>query len=152
MYTRASAKWAYKVGLNVDWIAFVSEQWLLIGILLVLGFTLFYVESKRAGDSIDYHQVTRLLNNDNGVLVDLRDSKEFSAGHIVDALNIPFAKLAARSSELEKHRKKTIILVDKMGQHSGAAAKQLREKGFETARMKGGMTEWSSQNLPVVKA
>jgi len=27
----------------------------------------------------------------------------------------------------------------------------LREKGFNAVRMKGGMMEWNSQNLPVVK-
>jgi rhodanese-related sulfurtransferase len=40
----------------------------------------------------------------------------FPAGHIVGAVNIPQDKLAARMAELEKHKAKTIIVVDAMGQ------------------------------------
>jgi rhodanese-related sulfurtransferase len=136
----------------VTWITFISEQWLLISLLIALLGALLMVESKRSGLSLDYHGVTRLLNKEEGMVLDLRDSKDFGAGHIVDAYNIPFAKLAERMTELEKYRSKTIILVDKMGQHTGAAARQLKEKGYITARMRGGMSEWTGQNLPVVKA
>jgi hypothetical protein len=50
--------------------------------------------------------------------VDIRPAKDFAAGHIVGALNIPQDKLIARLAELEKHKAKTIILVDAQGQHS----------------------------------
>jgi hypothetical protein len=43
------------------------------------------------------------------VVVDIRPSKDFAAGHIVGAVNIPQDKLAARIGELEKHKAKTII-------------------------------------------
>ncbi len=136
----------------MNWIAFVSEQWLLIGILALLVAGLVVVERRRAGKSISLHEVTRLVNDDKAVLVDVRDPKEFSAGHIVDSVNIPFAKLRDRAVELEKHRKKTIVVLDKMGQHSGAAFKVLAESGYDVARMQGGITEWQNQNLPLVKA
>jgi len=100
---------------------------------------------------MSYHEVTRMLNNNLAILLDVRESKEFSGGHIVDAVNIPYAKLGDRVDELKKHEGKTIIVVDKMGQHAGAAGRQLKEKGFNVSRLQGGMVEWTSQNLPVVK-
>jgi len=130
---------------------FISEQWLLITILCALISALIFVEGKRSGGTMSYHEVTRMLNNNLAILLDVRESKEFSGGHIVDAVNIPYAKLGDRVDELKKHEGKTIIVVDKMGQHAGAAGRQLKEKGFNVSRLQGGMVEWTSQNLPVVK-
>ncbi len=110
-----------------------------------------FVERKRGGASVSYHEMTRLINDDQAIVVDVRDAKEYSAGHIVDAVNIPFSKLVERSVELDKYRAKTIVIVDKVGQQAGAAAKQLMEAGYTVARMQGGMSEWQGQNLPVVK-
>ncbi|SMF22365.1 Rhodanese-related sulfurtransferase [Alteromonadaceae bacterium Bs31] len=132
--------------------AFLAEQWILISILSVLVAALIVVEGRKGGAALSHHEITRLINKGEAVLLDVRDKKEFSVGHIVDAIHIPYAKLADRASELEKHRDKTIIVVDKMGQHSGAAGKTLKDKGFTVSRMQGGMAEWQSQNLPVVKA
>jgi len=130
---------------------FLAEQWILVSILAALGAALIVVEGLKGGKALSYHEMTRLVNSGDAVILDVRESKEFSAGHIVDALNIPYAKIADRYTELEKHRAKTIVVVDKMGQHAGAAGKTLKDKGFSVNRLQGGMTEWQSQNLPVVK-
>lgn len=136
----------------MSWVDFVAEQWLLVSFLTVLVIAFLLLEARKGGTTISHHQATRLINSGAAVLVDLRDAKEFKAGHIVDAINIPYANLASRIDDLEKHKGKQIILVDKMGQHAGAAGKILREKGFQVVRMQGGMMEWLQQNLPVVKA
>lgn len=130
---------------------FLTEQWVLVSILAVLAVALFVVESRKGGQALSHHEATRMLNTGDAVVVDVRESKEFSAGHIVNAINIPFAKLGDRASELEKHRAKTLIVADKMGQHAGASGKILKEKGFSVTRLQGGMSEWQNQNLPVVK-
>ena len=38
-------------------------------------------------------------------MLDVRANKDFSGGHIVDALNIPYEKLSGRITELDKHKK-----------------------------------------------
>lgn len=92
-----------------------------------------------------------MLNKDEAVLIDLREPADFKAGHISGAINIPFKKVESRMDEMEKFREKNVVLVDKMGQHAGAAGRSLREKGFTIYRLQGGMAEWNGQNLPVVK-
>lgn len=139
------------LGVIVDLFVFLSEQWILVSILAVLVSALIAVEKKRGGLRLSAHEATRMVNSDQAVIVDLRDAKEFSAGHIVDAINIPFAKLKDRAVELDSHKEKTVILADKMGQQTGAGVKTLSDLGFECARLQGGMMEWQSQNLPVVK-
>ena len=131
---------------------FVAQEWLLITILAVLVAALMVVESRKGGQALSHHDVTRLLNSDDAVLLDVRETKEFKTGHIVNAINIPHTKLADRISELDKHKAKTIIVADKYGQHAGHCGKVLKEKGFNAVRLQGGMTEWVSQNLPVAKS
>ncbi|WP_075184991.1 rhodanese-like domain-containing protein [Teredinibacter haidensis] len=130
---------------------FIGDQWILVSIVSVLAAALIVVEGRKGGKALSHHEITRLVNSGDAVIVDVRESKEFNAGHIVDAINIPHVKLADRASELEKHRAKTLIVVDKMGQHAGASGKALKDKGFIVTRMQGGMSEWQNQNLPVVK-
>ncbi|WP_096087025.1 rhodanese-like domain-containing protein [Agaribacterium haliotis] len=131
---------------------FVAEQWLLITILAVLLAAFVVLERRRGGASLSHHEVTRLVNAGEAVLIDIRDKDDFKAGHIVDSINIPFAKLADQSAELDKHKNSTLVLIDKMGQHAGTAAKSLKEKGFNVVRLQGGIMEWQAQNLPLVKA
>ena len=118
----------------MDFFIFISEQWLLVSALLVLIYLFAMTEQTKAGKQISVHDATRLVNSDAGILVDIRDSKEYQAGHI----------------ELEKYRQKTVILVDKLGQHSASAGRKLRASGFEVRRLQGGMGEWRAQSLPVV--
>ena len=126
----------------MDWFAFISEQWMLVGLLALLAGAFFWNEGRRGGQTLSHSEMTRLLNADQAVLLDLRDAAEYKAGH---------AKVEQRVNELEKHRAKTLVLVDKMGQHTGTIGRNLREKGYTVCRLQGGMAEWNGQNLPVVK-
>ena len=136
----------------MDFFIFVSEQWVTVSVLLMLIYLFAFTEQKKAGKQVSVHDVTSLINSEEGVLVDIRDSKEYESGHIANALNIPLAKLDSRMVELEKHQDKTVVLVDKLGQHSASAGRKLRASGFEVRRLQGGMGEWRSQSLPVVTA
>ena len=125
---------------------------MLVGGLLATAALLWLHESRKSGQSLTPQQAITLVNREDGVFLDLRDSNDFGGGHIANALNIPASKLEGRVAELEKYREKPIVLVCKMGQHSGAVGKQLQDKGFPRIyRMSGGMTEWGQLQLPLVK-
>lgn len=135
----------------MSWFAFLSEQWLLVALLAGLAVAFFWNEGRRGGQTLSHSAVTRMLNADQAVLIDVREPADFKAGHISGAINIPHNKMEARKDELEKYRGRDLILADKMGQHTGAAGRSLRELGFTVYRLQGGMAEWNGQNLPVVK-
>ena len=135
-----------------QYLQFVINHFVLVGLLVGLVITLLYTESLKRGAGISLHEATRVMNQEGGVVVDIRSEKEFKDGHITAAINVPYSELAARMSELDKHKESPLILVCKMGQHSGAASKTLRDAGFSNVkRMNGGMAEWGNANLPVVK-
>lgn len=135
----------------MDFFIFISEQYILVGVLLGLIYLFVWNEKRRGGKTISTHELTRLMNKDEAILVDVRDGSDYKTGHIVNAINIPFDKINERWEELLPSKEKIIILVDKMGQHTGSVGNTLRGKEFQVNRLGGGMTEWTGQNLPVVK-
>lgn len=132
-------------------IEFLGQQWMMTSGILVCFILLMKYESQKGGASLSPQQIINMVNKESAVLVDLRDKAEFSEGHIVDAVNIPSAKLAGQIKDLERYRDRPVVLVCKMGQHSGAAGKILTAEGFEQVfRLSGGMMEWKNMQLPVV--
>lgn len=136
-----------------QYLQFVINHFVLVGLLVGLVITLIYTENLKRGASVSLHEATRVINQEDGVVVDLRSESEFKEGHITDAISLPYTELGTRVSELDKYKEQPIILVCKMGQHSSAASKSLRDAGFgNVKRMNGGMAEWGNANMPVVKA
>lgn len=135
----------------MDFFIFISEQYVLVGVLLILIYVFVWNEKRKGGKTLNTHEMTRLINNDEAVIVDVRDAAEFKSGHITNAINIPFNRINERWEELVPHKEKTIVLVDKMGQHTGSVGSILRNKEFNVGRLGGGMTEWQNQSLPVTK-
>ncbi|MEQ8516276.1 MAG: rhodanese-like domain-containing protein [Chromatocurvus sp.] len=133
-------------------IEFLLQQWILVAALLTaLGMLVFH-ESRKAGPAMTPQQAIKLVNNEDGVFLDVRDGGDYKQGHIADSVHIPFARLKTREDELETYRDRPIVIICKMGQQSGAAAKQLRAAGFDKVyKMAGGMLEWRNLQLPVVR-
>ena len=135
----------------MNFIDFLIQEWILVAILAVL--IAFYVLRDRlqSGLPVSPNELTQLINSEKAVVLDIRPQAEFKAGHLVSAINIAYEKINTDQSDLEKHKSKIIIVVDKMGQYSGAVGKVLIKKGFDVRRLSGGIGEWQAQNLPLVK-
>jgi rhodanese-related sulfurtransferase len=131
---------------------FLVNHWILSGLWAALFATLMFYINAKQGKSVSPQQATLLINKHDGIFLDVRERKDFEKGHIVDAINIPLAKLHDRIVELDKKKEAPVIVVCQLGQQSGDAVKALEAKGFANVfRMSGGMNEWQLQNLPVVK-
>ena len=132
---------------------FVGNHPYLVGAFVVLLALFIRNEMSRGGATVSAQELEQLVNNEGAIIIDVRDKAEFDAGHIVDAINIPYSNIESRTDELKKYQEKPIVLACKMGQHSGAAGTALRKAGFENvSRLRGGIAEWRGQSLPVVKA
>ena len=133
-------------------IEFIGNHPIMVAAFLILLALFVRNEVSRGGKALTPQQLVDLVNREKAAVVDLRDAKEFAAGHIAGAINIPHAKLAGQLNQLVRHKESTVILACKMGQHSGAAGITLRKNGFANVqRLTGGMAEWRAQNLPLVK-
>lgn len=135
-------------------IQFIQDNLMLVGLAVVTGAMLLwsFVGGKVSGiTAVDTLQATRLINQD-ALVLDVREDKEFTAGHIPKARHIPLGALAERIKELEKFKTKPIVVNCRSGQRSARACGILKKHGFENAvNLAGGIMAWESANLPVEK-
>ncbi len=97
-------------------------------------------------------QAVMLINQEDAVVVDVREPTEWAKGHIVGARLIPLGELDKRLEELASFRDRPVIVTCQSGTRSVAACKKLVKAGFANVHMlKGGMMAWEDANLPVTK-
>ena len=131
---------------------FVINHYVLVGAFVFLLVAFVINEGKQGGSAITPTNLVNLVNREGAILVDIRDTKEYSSGHIAGAVSMPISSIDARIGELESHKDKPVVLVCKMGQHASATGRKLKARGFENVRrLSGGMAEWTASSLPVVK-
>lgn len=98
-------------------------------------------------------EATRLINKEEGIVVDLRQRDDFRKGHIVDSLNVLPTEIKANNfGELDKHKAKPVIVADATGMQSQESANLLIKAGFEQVYLlKDGIAGWRGENLPLVR-
>jgi rhodanese-related sulfurtransferase len=100
--------------------------------------------------SIEATAVQAKLNEKPKPLVlDVRESSEYAAGHIAGSTLIPLHQLSNRMSELPQDRE--IICVCASGSRSSSAARKLASNGYTVLNLSGGMGQWQRAKLPVKK-
>jgi rhodanese-related sulfurtransferase len=133
---------------------FLQANWMLVAIAVVSGAMLLwsFVGGKLSGvDEADTLKATRLYNDD-ALVLDVREDKEYAAGHIPRAKHIPLGQLNSRITELDKFKSKPILVTCRSGQRSARACGMLKKAGFETVyNQAGGIIAWERANLPVTK-
>ncbi|UFS70062.1 sulfurtransferase [Geomonas sp. RF6] len=82
------------------------------------------------------------------VLVDVREPKEFTGGHIPGAVNIPLGTFAANSGSLPKD--KGIIVYCNTGKRSAKAYRKLEKLGYD-ALLEATYVDWKDAGLPIAK-
>lgn len=138
-----------------EYVTFVQHNLLLVmGFLGILGYTVWveYNRFTRKYKQLDTTQAVRLLNDENTVVVDVREANEVSAGKIKGARHIPLGQLATRVGELEKFKDQPILVYCRSGNRSAMAANTLTKKGFTNVNnLAGGVGAWETANLPLSK-
>lgn len=93
---------------------------------------------------------TLLMNREDAVVLDVRETGEWSSGHIVGARHIALGQVEKRISEIEKFKTRPVIVCCASGNRSASAVAQLKKAGFEKVfNLTGGMSGWLEANLPV---
>ena len=131
---------------------FVTENFVAFSLLLLCIFTLIIYEGRKGGRRIDTNEVTRLINKEEAIVIDIRSSNEFSSGHIANAINIQPNKIDQQMNAIKAPKESPIILVCKTGNNSGVIGNKLQKNGFQNVNIiSGGMLSWLNQGLPVSK-
>src|SRR3954468_1604019 len=101
-------------------------------------------------DEVDPSEVKPHLGN-GVVLVDVRESEEWDAGHIPGATHVPRGYLESRIDGIVPDRSQRVVLYCASGTRSALAAHTLRDLlGYEdVASMTGGITLWKDRGYEV---
>lgn len=92
------------------------------------------------------------LANGGALILDVRDGKDYDAGHIIEARHVPAGEIASRAESFKKYKEKPVLVYCDSGFASAGAAKALRASGFgKVVTLKGGLQTWRQENLPLVK-
>src|SRR3979490_3538157 len=96
---------------EVNILKFVTDQWALVAVARASGAMLIWPAVRRgvAGATISTLQATLLINQQNALVLDVREAAEYEKGHMPNARNIPFGELEGRAAEIEKHKAKPVI-------------------------------------------
>ena len=109
-----------------------------------------FIAQRRGGQRVGPADAVRLINDQDAVVIDLRSAADFKRGHILGAINVPFARLDAQLPELKKHSDKPVILCCALGSVSGQAGSKLRAAGFQAVHpLAGGLNAWQGASMPV---
>jgi rhodanese-related sulfurtransferase len=101
---------------------------------------------------VDPTAAIRLMNNDDAVVVDVRESGDFSKGHIKNAKNIPMSSLKQQLDSVAKAKDLPVLMYCRSGNVSGKACRVLKHSGFTNVHnLAGGIMGWQDANLPLTK-
>ncbi|RTZ43137.1 rhodanese-like domain-containing protein [Candidimonas sp. SYP-B2681] len=105
---------------------------------------------KGGGKTVSVQEAVQLVNQKQGLFLDVRSHESFKTASIPQARNVPVADLTSKLASLPKS--KPIIVVCDSGRDSARVAGSLRKQGYnEAVSLAGGLQAWLKDGMPVSK-
>ncbi len=134
---------------------FVVSNLLPISIAILSGFMLFWSifgNRIRGIKEVNCTEAMQLINHKSALVLDVRESKEYDGGHVLNSKLISLGSLRERVGELEKYRDQPIVVICRSGNRSTMACAMLGKQGFtQVYNLAGGIIAWQKANLPLRK-
>ena len=135
----------------MEFIQFLQGELLLTGTLFALIILLIvniYSEKYRKYQVVDTNGAVSLMDDDELIILDVREEKERSVGFLANDLNIPMGQVKAKMDSLDKS--KNILVYCKSGTRSDRIADILSKNDFQkVSSLKGGFNAWLKADLPI---
>jgi rhodanese-related sulfurtransferase len=92
----------------------------------------------------------KLDQNQDFVLLDVREDEEWAEGHLPNAIHIPRVQIPEEFEEQCSDKQKNIVAYCARGRRSLMAAETLVKMGYTNVQsMAGGIVSWHDQGLPI---
>ena len=136
-------------------IEFANNHLILLGALVVTLTMIIKMEFESRFSGIPQliaADAVRLMNNEEAVVIDVREVQEYGDKHIKGSIHIPMNSFKTRIGELEKYKTKPVLAYCRSGSRSNYVCRILKKAGFEQVNnLSGGVMGWESANLPLTK-
>jgi len=102
--------------------------------------------------AVSPQDLVRLMNQ-GAMVIDLRAAEAFASGHVAGAKQMSGEQILKAGDTLKKQKEKVLVVYDDSGSLGAAAVRQLTAQGFTKAfNLRGGISAWRAENLPLSKA
>jgi rhodanese-related sulfurtransferase len=102
--------------------------------------------------AVSPQDVVRLMNQ-GALVIDLRPADAFASGHVAGAKQMSGEQILTAGDTLKKQKEKVLVVYDDTGSLGASAVRQLAAQGFTKAfNLRGGISAWRAENLPLSKA
>ncbi|MDC0430216.1 rhodanese-like domain-containing protein [Candidatus Thioglobus sp.] len=99
-------------------------------------------------EDIDVNAATSLMDDDNLIILDVREKKERKNGYIDNDTHIPLSDVKAQLDKLNKD--KNILVYCRSGSRAAHIAGLLTRHEYENVyNLKGGFQAWKKAKLPI---
>ena len=99
---------------------------------------------------VDTNGAVSLMDDDDLIILDVREEKERKIGFLSNDINIPMGQLKTKMDTLDKS--KNILVYCKSGTRSDRIADILSKNDFQkVSSLKGGFNAWLNADLPIEK-
>ena len=116
-------------------------------IVIFLLFLAYYSWNQSKNKSDEMPEISsiegmKFMSNSNYIFLDVRTTAEHKAVSIPNTPVIPVQELASRLNEIQKLKKKKIIVYCRSGNRSRKGTAILINAGFDAVNLIGGMNQW----------
>lgn len=106
--------------------------------------------SSSSATDLDSQAFANKISEPGVVILDVRTSAEFAAGHIEGAINIDVEGMQFESGIAELDKSATIAVYCQSGRRSGIAVDKMSEAGFTSLfNLQTGIADWQANGFPV---
>lgn len=103
------------------------------------------------GEKAMYQQITaeeakKIMDSDEEhIILDTREQDEYDAGHIPNALLIPYTEIEKKAEEILPDKDAQILVYCRSGRRSKIAAESLTKLGYTNIKEFGGIVDWEGE-------
>ena len=93
--------------------------------------------------NITAEEAKRIIDSEDGyIILDVREQDEYDAGHIPEAILIPYTQIGETANEMRPDKDQLILVSCRSGRRSKLAAEALVELGYTNIKEFGGIIDW----------
>jgi rhodanese-related sulfurtransferase/DNA-binding HxlR family transcriptional regulator len=108
-----------------------------------------YLGAPDGVEEVSRDELARRLRTGNVIVLDVRPTAEFEAGHVRGARSVPIAELRRHLRELPPDSEVVAYCRGPYCVYANEAVKQLRKAGLTARRLEDGYPEWQREGRPV---
>ena len=93
--------------------------------------------------NITADEAKQIMDTEEGyIILDVREQDEYDAGHIPEAILIPYTQIGEKANEMLPDKDQLILVYCRSGRRSMIAAETLVELGYTNIKEFGGIIDW----------